>query len=217
MKYAPEAHPDLKDGCLAGTRTEIIDAMMHWGFGADPSASSTKNHLMRPYDPLAKVLWVCGTAGSGKTSILRSCAAQAKTMGRRGAYYGFDKNVPTASISSLFSTIARNLADLDPARKQQLVEAIKDDNEKRTTVICEEQFDYHILAPAKDVVSVGETVIFIDAFDESGSLKERRQLLRILTQRASELPPGLRIVITSREEPDVLDTLKLSLPGEYLG
>lgn len=176
MKYSPEAHHDLRAACLPGTRTEIIDAMIHWGFGADVPPSMAKNPMMQ-YNASARVLWVCGTAGSGKTSILHSCAAKAKAMGRRGAYYGFDKNLPTATISCLFSTIGRDLADLDPVRKHQLVESIKDDNEKRTTVNCDLQFEYHIVAPTMGVASIGETVIFIDAFDESGNFEERRQLV----------------------------------------
>lgn len=93
-----------------------------------------------------------------------------------------------------------------------MVEVIKNDQEKRTTDICAQQFQYHIVAPAVGVATIGETVIFIDAFDESGDLESRKPLLEILTKRASELPAGLRIVITSRLEPDVQDALRFPLP-----
>lgn len=213
MRYAPEAHHDLDLRCLPGTRMEIIQAIIHWALGADLPPSALNNLQMLKYSASARVLWVCGTAGSGKTSILRSCATTIGTMGRCGAFYGFGKNQPAASISALFSTIARDLADLDPTRKHQLVEVIKNDNAKRTTSDCKLQFQYHIITPAIGVMSIGETVIFIDAFDESGSFEERRQLLHILTERASELPSGLRIVITSRYERDVQDALESPLPG----
>lgn len=138
-----------------------------------------------------------------------------EAMGYRRVYYGFDKNQPRATISRLFSTIARDLADLDPGRKRQLVELLKERTEIRTTGDCELQFKHFIVDAAVGVTSVGETVIFIDAFDESGKIDsdERRQLLRILTERASQLPAGLRIVISSRDERDVLDALELPHPG----
>lgn len=206
MRYAPEAHHPLDNRCLPGTRMEIIEAILQWAVGADVPISTT-NQLMLPYNESSRVLWICGTAGSGKTSILRSCAANIKTMSRGGVYYGFDKNKPAVSISALFSTISRDLAGLDSTWGHQLVEVIQSDNAKRTTVDCNLQFEYHIVAPAKGVVSIGETVIFIDAFDESGSRDDRGALLHILTQRASELPAGLRIVITSRYESDVREAL----------
>lgn len=134
-------------------------------------------------------------------------------MGCRRVYYGFDKNQPNASITHLFSTIARDLADLDPTGKRQLVEVLKQKADIRTTGDCELQFQHFIVNTAVGATNFGETVIFIDAFDESGNVEERRQLLRILTQRASELPTGLRIVVTSRDERDVLDALESPLPG----
>lgn len=187
--------------------------MFYWGLGADAPPSAAKNPMILPYNPSSRVLWACGAMGTGKTSIIRSSAAKMGSMGYRRVYYGFDKNQPMASIGRLFSTIARDLADLDLAGKRQLVKVLKEKTEIRTTGDCELQFQHFIVDTAVGATSFGETVIFIDAFDESGTIEERRQLLRILTQRASELPTGLRIVVTSRDERDVLDALDLSLPG----
>lgn len=213
LEYAREAHPNLNAGCLPGTRTEIMDAIFYWGLGADAPPSATNNPMILPYSQSSRVLWVCGALGTGKTSIIRSLAARMDALGCRRVYYGFDKNQPSASIARLFSTIARDLADLDPGRKHKLVELLKEKTEIRTTGDCELQFQQFIVNTAIGATRIGETVIFIDAFDESGKMEARRQLLRILTQRASELPAGLRIIISSRDERDVLDALESPPPG----
>ena len=61
--------------------------------------------------------------------------------------------------------------------------------------------------PSTDLAAVGDTVIVIDAFDEIGNADDRADVLEILTERAHELPNGLRIIVTSRFEQDVQTAL----------
>jgi len=112
----------------------------------------------------------------------------------------------------LFSTIARYLADLDNSRKQRLVDAVKNETAIRRTDNCKLQFQHFIVTSFKDDKAVGETIVFIDAFDESGDVPARADALAILTKRASEFPPGLRVVVASRYERDIQDALQSPLP-----
>jgi hypothetical protein len=212
LKYAPEAHHRLDKGCLRGTRTEIIDAIVCWALGADTPSSDPNIPMMLSSDESSRVLWLCGMAGTGKSSILRSCAKRVSDLERKGSYYGFDKNKPLANLTNLFSTIARDLADLDNSRKQRLVNAVKNNSEIRTSLDCTLQFQHFIIESFQDDKAVGETVVFIDAFNESGDVTTRADALAILTTRASELPPGLRVVVTSIYEPDIQDALQSPLP-----
>ena len=128
---------------------------------------------------------------------------------RLGSLYCRDyKNRGTLNPGSLFSTIARHLADRDPLRKQRLVAAIRDDTAVRRTEICQQQYRNFIVTPSTDLPVVGDTVIVIDAFDEIGSAEDRADALEILTKRAHELPDGLRIVVTSRFERDIQKALQ---------
>jgi hypothetical protein len=211
LNYAPEAHHDLDKGCLPGTRTEIIDAIVRWAVGAD-TPSDSRGSMTLNSNESSRVLWLCGTAGAGKSSILRSCAKLVSDLERKGSYYGFDKNKPLANLTNLFSTIARDLAELDDSRKQRLINAIRKDIAIRTSDNCKLQFQHFIIASFEDDKAVGETVVFIDAFDESGDVTARADALAILTKRASEFPPGLRVVVTSRYEHDIQDALQSPLP-----
>ncbi|KAF8299639.1 hypothetical protein DL93DRAFT_2067785, partial [Clavulina sp. PMI_390] len=152
----------------------------------------------------SRVLWICGPAGCGKTSIIRSAAALVKSYHRMGSFYGFSRAGSGGSLSALFSTIAQDLADCDNMRKIQLVEAVKDNKALRTTKNPQDQFDHMIIGPVGSSSAIGPTVIFIDAFDEAGDQSELREdVLKILSTNASKVPGGLRIVIASRQDPDV--------------
>jgi hypothetical protein len=212
LKYAPEAHHDLDQGCLQGTRTEIIDAIVRWAIGADTASVDSSGAITLSSNDSSRVLWLCGTAGAGKSSILRSCAKRVSELERTGSYYGFDKNKPTADLTNLFSTIARDLADLDDSRKQRLVDAVKKDTGIRRTDNCKLQFQHFIKKSFENDQALGPTIVFIDAFDESGDVMARANALAILTKRASELPPGLRVIVTSRYEHDIQDALQFPLP-----
>ena len=207
MVFASQAFGDIEEGCLDGTRTEIIEAIMRWAAHADsPDGKEWTGKVPRSS---ARVLWLCGVAGSGKSRISRSVASRLQKLQRLGSLYCCDyKNRVTLNPSSLFSTIAQHLADRDPLRKKHLIAAIKDDKAIRTTRICRQQYQNFIVAPSTDLPIVGDTVIVIDAFDEIGSIEDREVALDILTRHAHELPPGLRIVVTSRFESDIQHALQ---------
>lgn len=220
MKYSSDAQRDLTHACLPGTRVESVEDVVRWAAGADRVPSESELDvwgLHRNADDSSRVLWLCGVAGSGKSTILRSVAARLAEIGRLGTFYAFSQATQaTTKPENLFSTIARNLADLDAVRKQRLIDVIKDDTVTRTTTSGRVQFERFILDACSNVPAVGDTIVFIDAFDESGDVKARAELLSILTQRAAELPAGLRFVITSRFEPDVQRALETISPGVKL-
>jgi hypothetical protein len=183
IKYMPEAHHPLDKACLAGTRTKIIDTIVHWALGADMLPVDLNRSIPLSSKESSCVLWLCGLAGAGKSSILRSCTKHIFDLKHMGLYYGFDKNKPLATnLTSLFSTITQDLANLNNSWKQCLVNAVQNDTTIRTSLDCTLQFDHFIIGPFKDDGAVGETVVFIDAFDESGDIEAHAKALTILTE-----------------------------------
>jgi ABC-type dipeptide/oligopeptide/nickel transport system ATPase component len=145
-----------------------------------------------------------GVAGSGKSSIAHTIARLFDDVGRLGSSFCFDRsNQAKLRPDAFFSTIARDLADLDPQRKQSLWRVVQDKTALRKTRAPREQFEHFILKPAADLMTVGPIVIVIDAFDESGDEASRRVILSILAERISELPPNLRVLVTTRREADI--------------
>lgn len=213
LLYARSAEPDLRNACLAGTREEMLDTVLGWTIGASPIST-----IVRPegtdihYSESSRVLWICGVSGSGKSTIAHSVASRLKDMDRLGSFYAFDYRSSASSElnpNTLFSTIARDLADRDVERKRRLVESIRHKKALRTSSNTSTQFSEFIVKPASELGAIGDTIVVIDAFDESASVADRAQLLEILTSRATDIPVGLKFVVTSRFELDVQKNMRI--------
>lgn len=223
MEYTAEAQPEIDDICLPGTRTEVIDAIVQWAIGAEsmvasddaPVESLPQSAIALRSDDTSRVLWVCGVAGSGKSAIWRTVASRLEETHRLGARYVFSANRAATKPSNLFATIARKLADRNHMLKKNLVDSIKDDTDLRETKSCIKQFKSFIIQPATELPTVGETFILIDAFDESADIRDRgrKDVLDMLTREAHTLPPGIRFIVTSRKEPDVVQALQTPPEG----
>lgn len=207
--YAKNARRDIDQGCLAGTREGVLDAIVAWASQAaclPISVDSQDTNIA--YTPGSRILWVCGLSGSGKSAIARSVASRLDALDRLGSFYAFDETLQAElNPSTLFSTIARDLADYDCLMEKRLVDIIQKNTALRNSPNVTEQFDGFIVAPSSNLAAVGDTVVIIDAFDESSTASGRRALLSILTSRASEIPDGFKFIVTSRFERDVQEAL----------
>ena len=194
MPYAEGARFDSEKGCLPGTREEVIDEITNW-------VNSDGDHV-------PCVFFLSGLAGSGKSAIAHTVASRFHELGRLGSSFFFDRAYSTdRRPDNLFSTIARDLADLDPQRKRSLWELIQGQRALRTTRSAREQFDQFILNPSSKLMAVGPMVIVIDALDESGDPAARKALLAVLVDQVVHLPFNFRILVTSRPERDIQTAL----------
>ena len=194
MPYAEGARFDPDKGCLPGTRTGIVDEICHW--------------VQSSGDNVARMFLLSGVAGSGKSSIAHTVALLFDKLGRLGSSFCFDRfHLADRRPDNVFSTIARDLADLDLGRKHALWQLIRDNQALRRTRAPREQFEKFILEPAADLVSVGPVVIVIDALDECGDPASRKVLLSILAEGVAHLPSNFRVLVTTRAEQDIEDAL----------
>lgn len=80
---------------------------------------------LNAFDPENAVLWLCGVAGVGKSSIAITVAKLLEDMGLLGSMYSFEAaNQATLNPANFFSTIAHHLAERSPQWKQRLVESL---------------------------------------------------------------------------------------------
>ncbi|KAJ7230281.1 hypothetical protein GGX14DRAFT_582732, partial [Mycena pura] len=81
--------------CHPGTRTNFLSDLMKWA--TDPNAKP--------------VLWLCGTAGAGKSAIAQEFASKCSTQGRLGASFFFRRgHAKRGTWDGLINTIAYQLA-----------------------------------------------------------------------------------------------------------
>jgi hypothetical protein len=159
-------------------------------------------------EDVPRVFLLSGMAGLGKSAIAHSLAHMFDGLGRLGSSYFFDRaNQAKLRPDNLFSTIARDLADLDPEWKSTLCKVIQGKTALRNTRAPHEQFENFILQPATGLTSIGPLLIVIDALDESGDKESRQVILTTLANKAAVLPSNFRILVTTRAEQDILKAL----------
>ncbi|KZT50154.1 hypothetical protein CALCODRAFT_478617 [Calocera cornea HHB12733] len=201
IPYAADAGYAAGKCCLAGTRRAILDEITRW--------------VRTDRSEVPPVFVLMGPAGSGKSTIAHTIANKCMGSQQLGSMFCFNRSeASTRKPESLFRNIASDLCTKWPAFRAALSKHLDGNKALCTTTDLDTQFDSFILGPARLVAINGTIVIIIDALDESGAISTRQQLLRILVQRLKELPLGLRFLITTRAEPDIVRSLKGSTPPD---
>ncbi|KAF8299319.1 hypothetical protein DL93DRAFT_604847 [Clavulina sp. PMI_390] len=209
----------LDSGCLPGTRTDVLSAIVVWASGGTQLPDCPA--YLQSLDTSKSVLWICGVAGSGKSSIAMSVAQSLDGLGLLGAFYGFSAtNQAELHPTTLFATLALQLAERDSNAQQKLLSIL----ERLDGVKCKslspaqqlEMFLLPLLCPADTALSHQHTSIVIDALDESGTDQAHSEVLQLLAKIGPRLPPTIHILITSRFEPDVQKTLHTLPAGTIL-
>ncbi|GJJ11127.1 hypothetical protein Clacol_005358 [Clathrus columnatus] len=196
LPYAVGAGLNTGKQCLPGTRIEVLNEIIEWINDGDGP----------------RLFWLTGAAGVGKSAIAHSIAGQFRSIKRLGSFFCFDRNYSLDQRrDKIFSTIARDLADLDSRIKHELAKVIRDDTSLRTTTDLHLQWKNFIFEPLNAIseISTGPILIIMDALDECGDNPSSRQkLLKVLETEISSLPFNIRFLITSRPENDIKLTFK---------
>lgn len=177
--------------CLSGTRTAMIQFIMDWA--QDPVGAQN-------------VLWIHGLAGSGKSTLSTTIASKLLGMGLLGAFLFFDRDVAESSDPSVVvRTMAYQLGSFIPCVAASICAAIeKYPNIHQFPIRSQfNQLLVHALSCHPAIDPGVPIVLVIDALDECGNEKRRHALLESLAEQSSQLPPSVRILITSRPERDL--------------
>ena len=197
MPYAGGASLNMEKLCLEGTRRELVKEVSDWINNIEKDAP--------------RIFWLHGPAGTGKSSIAHTIAYQFQELERLGSCFCFDRSrLAERRHEKVFSTIAQDLANRDTSLRRQLTAVVHGNAALKNTIDILQQWKELITKPAKALSEaiMGPIVIIIDALDESGDADSRRVLLRILgdaitESRVTDLPPNIRILLTSRPLPDI--------------
>ena len=195
-----------------------------------PYANGASYHAQKSYnnvpiteleDHLSKILdWVndqsqnrstiyllIGPHGSEASAVAHAVARQFDDINRLGSSYCLDRTRPTQSKpTNLFSTIARDLADHDPEFMTCLWNMVKS-RAMASSPHIPTQFNF-ILSSAQQLTSFGPTLVVIDALDACGDPNSRADVLSVLKEKAQNLPPSFKFLITCRSGTDVAMALR---------
>jgi hypothetical protein len=174
--------------CFPGTRTEMIQRIADWAIGLTGE----------------RIFWLCGKAGTGKSTIARTIAQKLDEDGLLGASFFFKRGrADRSNATLLFPTIARQLADLIPEAGHTIAGVLDQDS-----LLCDKhlkpQFDKLLLQPLQSLsstaISSAGVVLVIDALDECDNSESVRTILLLLSRVEAITSIRLRIFVTSRPE-----------------
>jgi hypothetical protein len=174
--------------CLPNTRTDLLEQIADWT--ADKTAK--------------RIFWLCGKAGTGKSTISRTVAQKLEDNNLLGASFFFKRGRAERSHAKLlFPTIARQLADLFPGVAPGIAASLD-----RDSLLCDRylstQFEALLLRPLQNAVpssllSTG-VVLVIDALDECDDSESVKTILCLLSKLGENTSLRVRIFVTSRPE-----------------
>jgi Cdc6-like AAA superfamily ATPase len=146
--------------CLEGTRQDFLDYIFKWV--ENPKSECT--------------LVILGQAGTGKSSIAHEVARMfEKTY--LGSYFAFRRGEGSKSKAyQLFTTLACDLSDHNPAFKLALGKVIKESSSLRNTRDYRTLFERLLLEPLKNLKFDDPILIVVDALDENGDSIDKKGL-----------------------------------------
>ncbi|KAF7982522.1 hypothetical protein HWV62_28136 [Athelia sp. TMB] len=191
LSYAEGASWNPKLTCLPGTRKTILSLINFWA------------HELNDQN----IFWVKGVAGSGKSAIAQTVAQMLYLEGILASSFFFNRDVASRNTpKSLFTTIARDIANKYPALAADISMALENELALASAPLSR-QFDALIAGPLRRHSFDGPIVVVIDALNESTCAGADTDLLDILSTEAANLPPQFRIFVTSRPTRNIEDFL----------
>lgn len=199
------AHYSPGEGCLEGTRTALLENVDTWVRGTSKE----------------KMTWVHGHAGSGKSALLNSIAESLESAGIPITCFPCKRDDPELSnIHRILTTISYRLTEYygdyrslisDLVDQAMGLSILTGDVKKQGELLFGKA---HELISPEGANRPAVHVILIDALDECRNHRdggktssERRALLHSLLGLANTIP-WVKVLITSRPEPDIVEMLK---------
>jgi len=171
--------------CLRATRFGLLQDIMHW----------SKN----PAD--ACIFWLCGMAGTGKSTIARTVARNWDDEKRLGASFFFSRGQgDLAHASKFFTTLAYQLARTQSSVSVSVRRAILN-NPDAPTQCLQDQWKHLIFEPLSRLNDVSSQIMLvIDALDECDGENDTKLILQLLSQAKILSAVRFQVFVTSRPE-----------------
>ncbi|KAG8778223.1 hypothetical protein FRC12_025099 [Ceratobasidium sp. 428] len=187
LPHAPEAHyryagPGAvpRNGCMLNTRVAVLHELQYWVY----------------YGKSRNVLWLNGTAGTGKTTIAYSLCEYLEGSGRLSASFFCSRIHPSCrDVGRIVPSIVHQLAGQSRPFRRALLHALSQDPEVLKRPI-NEQFEKIMYVPLRGVAHTFDVdpVVVIDALDQCEDLEAVNQVLDTILTHASDLPVRFLIV-----------------------
>ncbi|KAJ7619766.1 hypothetical protein DFH06DRAFT_72308 [Mycena polygramma] len=192
MHNSAERPPD--PACYPGTRESVLDTLRTWSLDDSPGA---------------RLLWLYGSAGMGKSAIAQTFAAERQEDGILGGSFFFRRGDPgRGTWKGLFPTLAYQLAASYPEFGDALRQAIERDKLVFGQAM-RHQFQKLIVGPFEQTPPLrAPPIIVIDGLDECADHDVQTMLLKLVIEglRTGAFP--VRVLLASRPEAHLRERLQ---------
>ncbi|THU94401.1 WD40 repeat-like protein [Dendrothele bispora CBS 962.96] len=194
--YVDIGNGHARTGCTPGTRKKVLKDIEKWADGTSP----------------VKTLgyWICGMAGTGKSTIAKSVCNTMETRKMLAASFFCSRQIPECrDQSKIIPTIVYQMAQFSPIFGRELVTILQGDPNKISRPPSE-QLEMLLVEPWMKVVRSGAmhsytSVIIIDALDECENIES--VLCALIPAIQNQRMPGLKFLFTSRPENHIYNDL----------
>ncbi|KAK7450166.1 hypothetical protein VKT23_013049 [Stygiomarasmius scandens] len=173
------------NGCLPGTRVKILADLENWALN----------------DSTAKVYWLVGMAGTGKSTISHSLCEILDEKQMLGASVFCSRGSAQASDANLIiPAIVYALSSNSPVIKAKVVKVLEEDYNLASPTYHNlgDKFTKLIRGPISQGMPASYKTVVIDALDECSDLQRVQSLLQTIINFAPKTP--LKFFIASRDE-----------------
>jgi hypothetical protein len=179
--------PNASETCLEGTRQQLLAELTSWLNSTEPSD--------------ARVAWLSGLAGTGKTTVARTMADWAYRRGQLAAAYFFSRNTETTRVpSAIIPTLGYQLARYQRSFRSHICAGIESDEDVRDRSIAS-QATTLLGGLSSTTTPSAPLLIVVDALDEchlENGCEGGHAIPSLLVQ--IEHVPFVKILLTSRVE-----------------
>ncbi|KIM27745.1 hypothetical protein M408DRAFT_164003 [Serendipita vermifera MAFF 305830] len=174
--------------CQPQTRVALLQDIRQW---AEDSNSK------------GQIFWLKDAAGTGKTTVAATLARDWQMNKTLGGRFFFTPNSTIASgIDQFCTVIACDTAKQIPALGSMIANTLKD----VSMVGFHQQFQRLIIEPMNSLKQTKSIILVIDALDNCDP-EGREVLLNCLLEKLPGVPQ-LKVLLTSRPNPDIVDILQ---------
>ncbi|KZV59419.1 hypothetical protein PENSPDRAFT_760435 [Peniophora sp. CONT] len=181
------------NGCLEGTRVEILEGLSDWS-----------------RDPLApQIYWLNGMAGTGKSAIARSFCLDLREANLLGGSFFCSRRASAAEadVRRIIPTLAVSMALRDTHCTMALLAELDVNTFSRHWKL-DLQIERLLVKPFSGIESKGHPlpVLVVDALDECSDMNLTHDLIMKLVLAARKLP--VKLFLTSRPESHIRQHLE---------
>jgi WD40 repeat protein len=186
---------------MESTRVQLLADVMSWAESPDAPV----------------VFWLNGLAGTGKSTVARTICEHLSHKGMLGASFFISRQVAERRHApNILRTIVYQLARQQPAFSRAIAATLQESPDLASSECLQKLAAELFFKPAGSLAAGAGLVIMIDAMDECPADDRGRpggELLPILLRGLIQLSGRIKILLTSRAEPEIIRMFDLASLG----